>query len=305
MPTISPQVTPYYGGGQVVNPSNVITTNGAPSSAAYHNSLGTIAVDFTNRNAYILVSVASATATWYLMGGASAGLTGITGDTGTATPSLGVIKMAGTANQITTAASGNTVTFTIPSAFIGPGTITSTGAMFAGTSFTAQNGITATTGNIAALAGNVSASGNVTGGTGVTATTGNVTATAGAVLAGTSITATLGNITATNGNLVLTAAGNKMVRTSVASTTTAGANSIGTVTLVGGTATVATTAVTASSLIQLSRMSVGATGAAALGLLSVGTITAGVSFVINAWSSTDATALAATDVSSILWEIIN
>lgn len=299
MPTISPQVTPYYGGGQVVNPANVLTVVGAPSAAAYHNALGTIAVDHVNDNAYILVSVANATATWYLMGGASAGLTGITGDTGTATPSLGVIKMAGTANEITTAASGNTVTFTIPTAFIGPGTITSVGAMFAGTSFTAQNGITATTGNIAALAGNVSASGTVTGGTGVTATTGNIQATAGGLTAG------AGDITATNGNLVLTAAGNKMVRTSVASTTTAGANSIGTVTLVGGTATVATTAVDAGSLIQLSRMSVGATGAAALGMLSVGTITAGVSFVINAWSATDATALATTDVSSILWEITN
>ena len=299
MPTISPQVTPYYGGGQVVNPANVLTVVGPPSAAAYHNSLGTIAVDHVNNNAYILVSVAAGTATWYLMGGASSGLTGITGDTGTATPSLGVIKMAGTANEITTAASGNTVTFTIPTAFIGPGTITSTGAMFAGTSFTAQNGITATTGNIAALAGNVSASGTVTGGTGVTATTGNIQATAGGLTAG------LGNITATNGNLVLTAAGNKMIRTSVASTTTAGANSIGTVTLVGGTATVATTAVTASSLIQLSRMSVGATGAAALGILSVGTITASTSFVINAWSAADATALATTDVSSILWEIIN
>lgn len=125
------------------------------------------------------------------------------------------------------------------------------------------------------------------------------------IVAGTSITATLGNITATNGNLVLNTAGNKMVYTSVATTTTAGANSAGTVTLVGGTATVSTTAVTASSKIRLTRQSVGATGAAALGELSIGTITASTSFVINAWSQADATALAATDVSSIFWEIVN
>lgn len=125
------------------------------------------------------------------------------------------------------------------------------------------------------------------------------------IVAGTTITATLGDITATDGDLVLTAAGNKMIRTSVASTTTAGANSIGTVTLVGGTATIATTAITASSIIKTWRESVGATGAAATGNITVGTRTAGVSFVINAVDPADATALAATDVSVIGWEIVN
>lgn len=128
---------------------------------------------------------------------------------------------------------------------------------------------------------------------------------AGALTATTTLTATLGDITATNGNLVLGTAGNKIKSTSVASTTTAGANSFGTVTLVGGTATISTTAVTANSIIILTRQSVGATGAAALGELSVGTITAATSFVINAWSQADATALAATDVSVIGWMIIN
>jgi hypothetical protein len=115
----------------------------------------------------------------------------------------------------------------------------------------------------------------------------------------------LGAITATNGNLVLTAAGNKMIRSSVGTTTAAGANSIGSVVLVGGTATVATTSVTTNSLIQIWRQSVGATGAAALGMLSVGTITNGTSFVINSLQSADATALQASDVSIIGWEIIN
>ena len=125
------------------------------------------------------------------------------------------------------------------------------------------------------------------------------------ITAGTSLTATLGNITATNGNLVLVAECNKIMRTSVATTTAAGANSFGYVTLVGGTATVATTNVGASSLIRLSRLGVGATGAAALGVLSVGTITASTSFVINAVQAADATALQASDVSVVLWEIIN
>lgn len=120
-----------------------------------------------------------------------------------------------------------------------------------------------------------------------------------------SITATVGNITATNGNFVLGTAGNKNVYTSVASTTAAGANSAGTVTLVGGTATVSTTAVTASSLIRLYRQGIGATGAAALGIVTLGTITAGTSFVINSVQPADATALQASDVSVIFWEIVN
>lgn len=155
--------------------------------------------------------------------------------------------------------------------------------------------------------------GNATGNTAITGALSTTTTIAAGtalssgttIVAGTSLTATLGNITATNGNFVKTAAGNKDVYTSVATTTTAGANSAGTVTLVGGTATVSTTAVTASSKIRISRQGIGATGANPLGLLAIGTITASTSFVINAWSATDATALAATDVSSIWWEIVN
>lgn len=137
------------------------------------------------------------------------------------------------------------------------------------------------------------------------ALTAGTVAAASTVTAGTTLTATLGNITATNGNIVKGTAGNKDVYTSVASTTTAGANSAGTVTLVGGTATIATTAVTASSIIRLYRQGIGATGAAALGILTRGTISAGVSFVINSVQAADATALQASDVSSIGWEIVN
>lgn len=125
------------------------------------------------------------------------------------------------------------------------------------------------------------------------------------MIAGTSITATLGNITATNGNIVKGTAGNKDVYTSVATTTAAGANSAGTVVLAGGTATVATTAITANSIIRLYRQGIGATGAAAMGILTIGTITAGVSFVINSVQLLDATALLAADVSVIGWEIVN
>jgi hypothetical protein len=50
---------------------------------------------------------------------------------------------------------------------------------------------------------------------------------------------------------------------------------------------------------------VGATGAAALGLLSLGTVSAGVSFIINSVLTATATSLATTDVSVVAWEIVN
>ncbi len=121
----------------------------------------------------------------------------------------------------------------------------------------------------------------------------------------TTLTATLGDITATNGNIVRGTAGNKDVYSSVATTTTAGANSAGTVTLASGTATVETTAVTSASQIRLYRQGIGSTGAAALGVLTLGTIVDGTSFVITAVQPADATAAQTTDVSVIGWEIVN
>lgn len=128
--------------------------------------------------------------------------------------------------------------------------------------------------------------------------------TSAATFAG-AITSTVGAITATNGNVVLNTAGNKLISTSVGSAAAAGANSFGTVTLVAGTVTVATTAVTANSIVFLTRTSVGATGANDLGMLSVGTIVAGTSFDINAWTVTNATALQTDDVSVVGWMIVN
>lgn len=103
-----------------------------------------------------------------------------------------------------------------------------------------------------------------------------------------SITATAGNITATNGNLVLGTAGNKL---SIATGLNA---SVGiSVAMIGGTTMVSTSAVTSSSIILLSVDTPGGTQ----GILSVGTIVNGVSFVIN---SSDAS-----DTSTVSWLIIN
>lgn len=395
----------------------------------------------------ITTSASGAVVTIALAGG-SVAMDSFIPDTGTSPvlpTALGALTMAGTASQITTTGGTNTLTFSVPTTFTGPGTVNSTTTMTAGT------GLTVTTGNLAVSSGNATVTGNViasksaaatditvqatnsnnasataragveiaTGGassgdpylsfqiSGVGASTmtmgldnsasdlfviSNSTALgtsnaltltqAGALTATTSITSgaditanapgrfigstgmivasgtqpttiasdfstgdvTIANsggrnillgsgdpganvivrsqgstvtlattgltLTSTsdilvNSNLNFQTAGQKIKSTNVATTTTAGNNSFGTVTLVGGTATVNTTAVTASSIIFLTRMSVGATGANDLGVLSVGTISATNSFDINAWTVTNATALQADDVSSIGWMIVN
>lgn len=104
-------------------------------------------------------------------------------------------------------------------------------------------------------------------------------------------TAVIGDSTQTKmgvfGNLELQMLGNKI------KIPTGTNSSAGQATLVGGTVTVSTTAVTASSLIFLTNGGVSGTQ----GFLSVGTITAGTSFVINSSSGTD--------TSTINWIIIN
>lgn len=204
MPTLSPQVTPYYGGGQVVNPSNVLQIDTSPSSVFTQDKIGTLAVDYVAGNIYGLASKSGGVNTWVLLGG-SAGA---------------IASVLGTANQITANTVGNIVTLSLPAAITAPGSLTTTTTLNATTTITAGTGITATTGNIAASSGNVSASGTVTAGTGITSTTGNIVASAGnitatlgsmsagtSVTAGTTVTATLGAITATNGNFVGSTAG--------------------------------------------------------------------------------------------------
>lgn len=275
---------------------------------------------------WILIGAGAAGAIFTLTGNSGGAIAAVAGNitiVGDTVDGITVVGTAGTltinADQATTAQRGTLETSTDAES------VTGTSILVAVTpaSLTARLAAPGAIGGTTPAAGtftNLTANGTInlntvgagitsinTGGTGALNlgnATGN-TAVTGSLTTSTTLTATLGNITATNGNLVLTAAGNKMMRTSVASTTTAGANSIGTVVLVGGTATISTTNITGSSLIRLWRESIGATGAAALGMLVVGTRSAGVSFVINAVSVADATALAATDVSVIGWEIIN
>lgn len=173
-----------------------------------------------------------------------------------------IISINGTTNQITVTTVAGVATVSLPAAITTPGSLTTTTSLSATTTITAGTGITSTTGNIVASAGNVSASGTVTGGTGVTATTGNLTATAG--------------------NLALNGVGSKVVINVAAPST----SSVGTsVAMTAGSVTVSTTAVSASSKIFLSANTAGGTP----GVLNAptGSITPGVSFVINSSSGTD------------------
>lgn len=121
--------------------------NRAPSTTDILFPIGKKWINSTANSVYELTSFSSAggtlTANWVTTGGGSQVLSSLTGDTGTAVPTNGNIKIAGTANQITTAASGSSVTFSIPTTLDAPGSVT------------AATTLTATAGDITATAGNV------------------------------------------------------------------------------------------------------------------------------------------------------
>lgn len=127
--TTLPNYSPFYGGGQVANPSNVILTSGAPSgSVLTENRVGTLAVDNANNNIYGLTSKSGGVDTWSLLGGTTAGLNGLAADTGTATPSSNSITIAGTSAQVHTAGSGHTITVSLIGPYT-PATFTSHGVL--------------------------------------------------------------------------------------------------------------------------------------------------------------------------------
>lgn len=120
--------TPYYGGGQVPNPANVLVGTVTPNTADTHHNLGTIYVDEASSDAYMLVSKAGGTAGWAVLGGSSSSLNQLTGDSGSATPTGGAIKIAGGTNMNTSAA-GSTVTVNLNTNLSGLGTVSATGTI--------------------------------------------------------------------------------------------------------------------------------------------------------------------------------
>jgi hypothetical protein len=130
-----------------------IVSTVAPSSSNVHGPYGKYAIgqtwiDTVTNAAYILTSYSasngSITANWTIDAGGSSLLSTLTGGSGGAiSPTSGNINLLGTTNQITTTGSGSTITWSIPTTFIAPGSIAAT------TTLTATLGnITATNGNL-------------------------------------------------------------------------------------------------------------------------------------------------------------
>ncbi len=202
-----------------------IYLSSAPSSSfGVTFPIGKRAIVQSTNSEYVLTSISTVagvtTATWTISGSPTGDVSTLTGSTGTATPAAGNIKLAGTANQVTTAASGSTVTFTLPAAITAPGSLTTT------TSLTATLGnITATNGNLVlgTLGNKLVIPAGANGSVGVT---GMMTGTPGAIsVASTAITAasvilysrattggTPGEVSITaqsSGNFTLTSTGNE------------------------------------------------------------------------------------------------
>lgn len=147
MPTIAPAVTPYYGGGQVLNPADTIQTSGAPSTANINHNLGTIAVDNAAGVAYILVSKSGGSATWAKLEASGSG------GSFTTLTSTGATTLATTGASVNTF--GNTTGTTSVTIRAGSGGITLTGAVGSSAAITAGTSLTATLGAITATNGNL------------------------------------------------------------------------------------------------------------------------------------------------------
>ena len=185
----------------------VIATR-APSSSDIQYPIGQRWVDRSNNATYTLTSISTVggtpSASWVAEGGGSSQLSSLTGSTGTATPSSGNIQIAGTANQVTTAASGSTVTVSLPSAITAPGSVTAT------TTLTATLGnITATNGNLALnTAGNklvIATGSNASIGTSSAMTAGVVTVATTACSATAKVFYSRATVGGTPGNVSITA----------------------------------------------------------------------------------------------------
>src|SRR5271163_1999380 len=129
--TITPKVNTYAIGVGTSSTVPPIIAQRAPTATDIRYPIGQRWINQTSTNVYTLVSLSVsngiASALWNNDSPGTGSLNTLDGDSGSATPSAGVITIAGTSNEITTAGSSHTVTLSIPSTFVAPGTVTSTG----------------------------------------------------------------------------------------------------------------------------------------------------------------------------------
>lgn len=199
-PVPNPQA---YEGLKIVIPTGgfyVIKARRAPTSNDKKYPITSIWVDTVANASYQLTGIVANTPNWQVLASPTGAVGTLTGDTGTATPSSGNIQIAGTANQITTSATGAIVTVSLPSAITAPGSVTAT------TTLTATLGaITATNGNLVlSTAGNklsIATGANASVGTSVAMTAGTVTISTTAVTASSKIFLTANTPGGTQGTL--------------------------------------------------------------------------------------------------------
>lgn len=109
-------------------PKTIVSTT-SPTTAQWNYPLGQIWINKTLAVAYILASKAGRLGTWVVVSDATSGITTLTAGSGGALgPVAGNLNIFGTANQIATAGSGNTVTLSLVGPYT-PATYTAHGVL--------------------------------------------------------------------------------------------------------------------------------------------------------------------------------
>lgn len=165
------------------SPENVeipVVTNRAPTANDVGYPIGKRWVDTLGALEYVLVTLSSASgivqATWETTVAAGA-LDTLTGDSGGAiSPTANNITLAGTAGQVTTAGAGSTITFSLPSTMVTPGSLEVTGLLTgdagatlktAGTAMNIATDVDTAAVNIATAGARTTTIGDVTGASGI------------------------------------------------------------------------------------------------------------------------------------------
>ena len=114
-------------------PSDPFTHTRTPTQADVRSEsglfpIGQLWIDTANQNVFALTSLDTVqgqlVATWVSFWAPSLSLGSINGDSGTALPVANSVTIAGTTNEIVTAATGSTITSTIPPTLVAPGSVT-------------------------------------------------------------------------------------------------------------------------------------------------------------------------------------
>lgn len=167
--TVLGSTVPYYGGKQVANPANVISTVGAPSPNITAPN-GTIAVDNAAEVIYGAASQTGGVVTWVVLGGASAAVNSVTGTANQilASPTTGsvVLSLIGPYTPATYTAHGVLVgegTSSIVALAVGATGTVLAGSTGADPAFTASPSVTSLTASANVSGASITATGDGAG----------------------------------------------------------------------------------------------------------------------------------------------